>query len=272
MFLEVEAAAADQFSITASGRNADVCSSLTGNLLLETYANTLSASGAAVCPLALQVANEIPLGMGCGSSAAVRLAGVSLAAHYGGLGWTRQRILDEASMLEGHPDNTAACWLGGFTVATLDRGEVHALSMPVRGEWRILLVMPCVPLATSKARAVLPGSYSREDAVANVQRSALLTAAFAMGRGDLLRWAMEDRLHQPYRGEICPLLPLLLPLAGKDGILGVALSGAGPAVLMVIESQSAMAAAIQQVTRATRETPGIELLDCGIEANGAGCY
>ena len=71
--------------------------------------------------------------------------------------------------------------------------------------------------------------------MANLQRATLLSIAFAQGHGELLRAAMQDRIHQPYREEICPLLPLLLPLAGQKGILGVALSGAGPAVLLLIE-------------------------------------
>ena len=93
-----------------------------------------------------------------------------------------------------------------------------------------MLALPAGSLATEKARALLPDEYSRADAVANVQRTALLVAAFALGRGDLLRTAMQDRIHQPYRMEACPLLARLLPLAGKHGILGVALSGAGPGV------------------------------------------
>jgi homoserine kinase len=94
-------------------------------------------------------------------------------------------------------------------------------------------------LATKKARALLPDSYSRADAVTNVQHTALLVAAFALGRGDLLRTAMVDRLHQPYRSEACPLLPILIPLVNAPGVLGVALSGAGPSVLVVYERQRA---------------------------------
>jgi homoserine kinase len=74
--------------------------------------------------------------------------------------------------------------------------------------------------------------------VSNVQRAALLVAAFALGRGDLLRVAMEDKLHQPYRMEACPLLGRLLPLAGSSAVLGVALSGAGPGMLLVVEADA----------------------------------
>jgi homoserine kinase len=97
----------------------------------------------------------------------------------------------------------------------------------------VLLVIPPASLSTKKARALLPETYSRVDAVTNVQNSALLVSAFALGRADLLRTAMQDRIHQPYRAAVCPLLPALLPLSGQGEVLGVALSGAGPSVLLL---------------------------------------
>jgi homoserine kinase len=168
----------------------------------------------------------------------VRLAGLALANHFGGLGWSRERILNEASRLEGHPDNAAACWLGGFTVAAMDAGHVHAVSLAPPAGWRLLLAVPEKPLATTAARLVLPRTYDQDDVVFNVQRASLMTAAFATGRGEVLRVAMQDRMHQPFRGAICPLLPALLPLAGTSGILGVALSGAGPSVMLLLDGES----------------------------------
>src|SRR6185295_3001149 len=89
--------------------------------------------------------------------------------------------------------------------------------------------------ATEEARRVLPSEYSRADAVTNVQNSMLLLAAFVQGRRDLLASALEDRMHQPYRSALCPLLPALQKLAGTTpGVLGAALSGAGPSVLMFL--------------------------------------
>jgi homoserine kinase len=106
--------------------------------------------------------------------------------------------------------------------------------------WQMMLAMPGQGLATKKARAMLPESYSREDTVFNVQRAALLTAAFAQGRLDLLQVAMQDRMHQPYREGACPLLAKLLPLAQEPEIAGVALSGAGPSVLLVLAAETTL--------------------------------
>jgi len=265
--LAIDAARASEFSIKATGRNTDVCSSLRRNLMLDVYQKTLAANGVELVPLALEINNEIPIGMGCGSSAAVRLAGVVLANHFGGLGWNREQILNEASRLEGHPDNAAACWLGGFTVAAMDGGRVHAVSLAPPSGWRVLLAMPEKPLATTAARQVLPRSYDQNDAVYNIQRSSLMTAAIATGRGELLQVAMQDRMHQPFRGAICPLLPSLLPLAGRSGILGVALSGAGPSVLLLVDGEVPIEEVRALVTGCLSETA--ELIDCGIETSPA---
>jgi homoserine kinase len=129
--------------------------------------------------------------------------------------------------------------------------------------------MPAEPLATSSARALLPECYSRADAVANIQSAALLGLAFAQGRGDLLRMAMSDRIHQPYRAEICPLLPRLLPLAGKSGILGAALSGAGPAVLVIVEDGDSLARASAAITEAVDELLQPALVACRFLPDGA---
>jgi homoserine kinase len=130
----------------------------------------------------------------------------------------------------------------------------------------MLLAMQKAPLATTEARALLPESYSRADAVFNVQRAALLTAAFAQGRLDLLKTAMEDRLHQPYRAAACPLLRKLLPLMKEAEIAGVALSGAGPSVLVVLAEETTLLAAETRIAGIVGEA--VELVPVRI-AGGA---
>jgi homoserine kinase len=267
-WLEVEATAAGEFSITATGRDSDRCAKLEDNLILGIYERLLQENGKPMVPLAIRMNNEIPLGMGCGSSAAGRLAAIALAVHFGQLGWTSDQILEEACVLEGHPDNAAACWLGGFVAAASEGRTVQVARVIPPAEWRAIVVIPAEPLATSKARAVLPDCYSRLDAVTNIQAAALLGLAFAQGRGDLLRVAMNDRIHQPYRGPICPLLPPLLPLAGENGILGVALSGAGPSVLVIVEIEAQMSAATAAIRAALTGLSEPELKVCRFETHG----
>ena len=273
--LEIEAEAAQEFAIAATGRDAERCGRLHDNLILEIYKDLLEANGRPMVPLALQVRNGIPLGMGCGSSAAARLAAIALAMHFGQLDWDTDRVLEEAYALEGHPDNVAACWLGGFVSAVCEDGRVHGarrvhtLRIDPPEAWRAIVALPAEPLATSKARAVLPATYAMEDVVANLQSVAMLGLAFAQARGDLLRLAMNDRIHQPYRATFCPLLPLLLPLVGKDGILGVALSGAGPAVLVVVEGEESLEAAGSAIGKATENRVAAELAICRFSRVGA---
>lgn len=269
-FLDIHARAESEFSIIVTGRDRVRCSRLDDNLILEIYKGLLKSNDRPVVPLAIRMDNAIPLGMGCGSSAAGRLAAIALAVHFGKLDWSQERILEEASALEGHPDNAAACWLGGFVIAAGDGAtSVRVARVEPPAEWRAIVVLPAEPLATSKARAVLPDSYSRCDVVANIQSVGLLGLAFAQGRGDLLRIAMRDRIHQPYRASICPLLPCLLPLAGQHGILGAALSGAGPAVLVVTGSEAALPEAATAVREALSGLAEAELMECRFQSAGA---
>lgn len=269
IYLEVHAREAEGFSIQATGRNPKICGALERNLLLDVYHKTLAANGREVKPLALTVENGIPVGMGCGSSAAVRLAGVALASHFGELGWTRDEILAEATRFEGHPDNVAACWMGGFVAGCWDGVKVRAVSFAPPAAWRALIVLPEKPVATVASRAVLPESYSRADVVANLQRVAVLTAAFASGRADLIAESMRDRMHQPYRSAVCPLLPQLLPLSGTDGILGVALSGAGPAVLILADSVESTRTVEERIRENLRDSEPVEILRCSLESRHA---
>ena len=212
LYLTIDATAAEEFRIDATGRNAELCANLENNLILTTYMDVLAVRGILAPPLHLRLHNEIPLGMGCGSSASALLAGILLANHFGKLDWTAREILEEACRREGHPDNVAACYLGGITISSITKTGLVTATCGQDLNWNLLLALPSASLTTKKARALLPAHYSREDAVANIQATALLVAAFALGRGELLRAAMQDRLHQPYRAKACPLLPLLLPL------------------------------------------------------------
>ncbi len=258
MHLTVEAHAAPAFDIQATGRNADLCAALDNNLILDTYRDVLTRHSKAILPLHLKLHNEIPLGMGCGSSAAALLAGVALADHFGDLHLTDQPLVAEASRLEGHPDNVAACWFGGFTVSAMNDDTVQTATFPGDPAWQLLLALPATSLSTKTARALLPDSYPKADAIFNVQRSSLLVAAFAQQDLSLLATAMQDRLHQPYRTDACPLLKALLPLAAEPEIAGVALSGAGPSVLLVLAADTTLLAA--ETGLATLLGDSVELL------------
>jgi homoserine kinase len=259
LYITIHARAASTFSIMVTGRDQEICRSMENHLILTTYQKILQAEGMKVTPLSLRINNDIPIGKGCGSSAAARLAGIALANHFGRLRWTDAQIVGEASRREHHPDNVSACWMGGLTVARMS-GEAEAQVVGIRpkGKWPLLLAIPDQALSTEEARRVLPAQYSRDDAVANIQNSLLLLAAFTQGRHELLSVALEDHIHQPYRAPLCPLLPCLQELTGQPGVLGVALSGAGPSVIVFLDPRCA--------ARKTRESVAAHLARSGLHA------
>jgi homoserine kinase len=258
-YINIEAQPADDFSIEASGRDCDICGKVEEHLILNTYREVLKAEGRKPLPLLLRIDNNIPIGKGCGSSAAARLAGIALAVHFGRLRWTDAQIIGEASRREHHPDNASACWMGGLTVARMSgTAEAQVVSVRPKGKWPLLLAVPEQSLSTEAARGVLPAHYSRADAVINIQNSMLLLAAFTQGRPDFLSAALEDRIHQPYRAALCPLLPCLVELKGKNGILGAVLSGAGPSVLIFVDPRTSPVRA--------RKTVLGRMASCGLNA------
>lgn len=179
--------------------------------------------------LDVNVETEIPMQGGLGSSAAATVAGLML---YERLAGPRDRdLLGEGTRFEGHPDNVAASLLGGLTVAcTTEDGRAVAVSTPWPADVRLVAVTPEVRVKTPEARRVLPESYTRADAVFNLQRATLIVAAMHQGRTDLLRDALADRWHQPYRARLVPGLTEALALR-VQGLLGVCLSGSGPTVV-----------------------------------------
>src|SRR5881227_1490176 len=225
----------DTLSISATGRDAAGIPTSPDNLIWQTALTVAHDHGMTMPPIELHIHNDIPLGKGMGSSAAALTAGVVIADELLGLNWKPLRILDEAARLEGHPDNVAPCTLGSIAASAIDSGGVtRAVRLPLPKSFGLAVVVPDFDLPTSKARAVLPSGYSREDAVFNVQRAALLIAALATGATSVFPAAIEDRFHQPYREALVPGLHEILRLRAP-GLLGCVLSGAGPSILVFFE-------------------------------------
>lgn len=180
----------------------------------------------------LAVQNEIPVAGGLGSSAAAVVAGLALGYLVTGRQVPKDMLLRHATEMEGHPDNVAAALLGGFVV-TLTRPDGSVVAL--RKRWpkviRVIVVTPDLALETKKSRAVLPQGVPRADAVFNLQRSALFVAALEERRYDLIWDAMQDRIHQTPRRALIPGLAEIFALPRIPGLLGVALSGAGPSVI-----------------------------------------
>lgn len=225
----------ETLAIRAEGRDAELISTKPDNLIWRTASTVAENQRLKMPPIQLEICNEIPLGRGMGSSAAALTAGVVIADRLLGLGWKPARVLDEAARLEGHPDNVAACTLGSIVASGIDSGGMaRAVRIDLPQQFSVGIVVPDFELPTSHSRSILPDCYSATDAVFNVQRVALLVAALATGSTSAFPAALEDRFHQQYRASLVPGLDEILKLRAP-GLLGCALSGAGPSVVVFFE-------------------------------------
>lgn len=206
------------------------------NLIYRALTYAAEREGLALPNLALEVHNEIPLSSGLGSSAAAIIGGIKLCALLGGE-LPDEKVLQYAAEFEGHADNVAASLLGGFTIScTGQRGNVIALKRAWPAAIKVVVVSPDARVETKQARAALPRRINHADGVYNLQRVALFSAALFESRYDLLWEAMQDRLHQKRRKTSVPGLADALATTRMQGLLGVALSGAGPSVVALAQS------------------------------------
>ncbi|HEY1296109.1 MAG TPA: homoserine kinase [Chloroflexota bacterium] len=242
------------------------------NLILHAARATYTQVGADYPGFALQCTNRIIYSRGLGSSAAAITCGVLFANECLGKPLDESAVLDLAVRLEGHPDNIVPCVLGGARVALrLDDGRV----VQSRISLALNLIAVCfvpdeIGIPTLHARGLLPVSVSHADAVFNVARASLMVAALSSGRADLLAEATRDRLHQPYRLPLFPAGATLLDAAMHAGALGSCVSGAGPTVLALCASDSAVDSVSQALTvAARREGVAGSLLRLGLTDRGA---
>lgn len=207
------------------------------NLIYRAMSFAARRESISLPPLELMVHNDIPLASGLGSSAAAIVAGIKLASLITGREIPDQIIQNYATEFEGHPDNVTASLYGGFVASCIrNDGTVVTTKFNWPNHIRLVVVSPRSQLPTHVARAALPRTISREAAVHNLQRTALFVSALAQQRYDLLWEAMRDRLHQPHRESLVPGLSEALALPQMEGLLGIALSGAGPSIVALVDS------------------------------------
>nr|WP_051318201.1 homoserine kinase [Cohnella thermotolerans] len=225
-------------TITLMGDGMDGLPTDKTNLVYEVAQMVFERAGVALPELHIAIRSDIPLTRGLGSSASAIVGALVAANALIGDPLTQDELFQMASAIENHPDNVGASLFGGIVAAAWDGERAEAVRLEPPAELEALVVIPAFELSTKKARNVLPESVSMRDAVFNVSNSSLLTAAFATGRLDLLRRAMRDRLHQPYRAALIPGMEKVLREAADNGALGAVLSGAGPTLLLLADGGS----------------------------------
>jgi len=222
--------------IDVTGEGSDEVPRTEKNLLVKAINKGFDYLGGRPKGLAVRALNVIPHGRGLGSSASAIVGGLVLARSLvltGSDKMSDEALLNIASEMEGHPDNVAAALFGGATIAWQDlvkgKAVAHAVHLPVDPRIKVMAFIPASPLATSKARKMLPESISFADAQRNTTNAALMTQALTI-RPDLLFTATEDFLHQSYRQEAMPSSFALMTKLRAAGIAAF-ISGAGPTVL-----------------------------------------
>ena len=234
LYNEVVAEEADGITVRIEGEGADRLARSGDNVVARGVRLAYNEAGRAFKGCTLTCVNRIPTARGLGSSAAAWVGGLVAGNALLGAPLSKDALLALAARAEGHPDNVAAAVLGGLTVSCATPAGIAAIPLPVPPSLAWIVLIPTVTSSTAEARALLPRSVPREDAVFNVQRVALLLASLQAGRTDTLGAALDDRLHQPYRLKLFPWLPDVAAAARDAGALGCVLSGAGPALLAVV--------------------------------------
>ena len=232
---EIVAEEADGVTVKIDGEGADRLARDAHNVVARGVRLAYEAAGRPFKGCALACVNRIPAARGLGSSAAAWVGGLAAGNALLGSPLSRDALLGLAARAEGHPDNVAAAVFGGLTVSCGTPQGVTAVTLPVPKNLAWVVLVPEVTSATAEARALLPRSVPREDAVFNVQRVALLLAGLQTALPAALSVALEDRLHQPYRLKLFPWMPTVAAAARAAGALGCVLSGAGPSLLAVVD-------------------------------------
>lgn len=253
---QVELAESDEVEVMIEGEGADRLPRDGRSIVVRGAQLVYQAAGRRFRGLRVRQQNRIPPSRGLGSSASAWLEGMLGANALLGGALPVDAVMDLAVSQEGHPDNLAAALYGGLAVTCWDAQSRAVVALRVPSGLRFALLVPALEASTTAARAALPASYPRADAVYNVGRAALLVAALSRDRWDLLKVAMDDRLHQPYRARaLFPWLERVFGAARAAGALGVALSGAGPSVLAVVHD--AEAATVAEAMKNALEGEGL---------------
>jgi homoserine kinase len=257
--------------LQVTGMGQDTAAAGERHLVIRAMRAAFDVVGSQPGGIALQCQNAVPQGFGLGSSAAAIVAGLlaarALAGEAGAAALPDPRVLALATGLEGHPDNVAACLLGGLTIAWRPAdGMVRAARLEPAAELRPVVCVPAAPLSTEVARQVLPAAVPHADAAANSARAALLVAALT-SRPDLLLAGTEDFLHQRYRAPSMPATAELIAELRAAGI-AAAVSGAGPSVL-ALPADEAGVATVAALAGDSRSGAGWQVLPLAVDGSGA---
>jgi len=238
------------------------------NLAVRAYMMTLEEAGVPFTGLRMEMLQtDVPLSRGLGSSAAMIVAGIVAANAEAGSPLDKRKMLQIATLIEGHPDNLAPALYGGLTASMMHDGMPDTVLYDIAKDLKFVVCIPDFELPTSKARKALPDQYSRADAIYNLSHGAVLLKALETGNKPLITRALNDRLHQPYRFGLIDEYHAVEKIAQEEGAISCCISGAGPTVLVLTDDNSFASRLEERLKKETRN--GWRVLSPEIDRVGA---
>lgn len=256
--------------ITLNNPNVESLAKDESNLVYQILKQELADKEDLLQRLRISIDSDIPLARGLGSSAAAATAAIFAGIFLSGKEPDDKEVLAKAHRLEGHADNAAASLLGGLVVSSQSgENEISTQKLSFPEDWKSIVIAPPYELSTKKARSVLPKQYTREAAVNNLQRVALLLAAVCKHDEDAMRQALTgDLFHEPYRMELVPELAAIRKCLSDFPILGCVLSGAGPSVLCLLTRRQSAQVHDALSQWSAHNCPKAKILDLEIDQEG----
>lgn len=231
-----------EYTCEVWGEGIDELKDARKNMLVTSYIKACNEWDVPVKGFAFESCNAVPLNRGLGSSSTAVVAGVALANVLSGLNLPEAELLRVMTKIEGHPDNVVPCYIGGMTVSCWDGESLRYVRLPaLPDDLNVIAAVPDFQVHTEDARRILPESVPFRDAVFNVSHASILCAAWAMGRWDLLRVGMEDRLHQPHRAKLFPGSTgekFFSEISNHPDCVANAISGSGPTMIAIVHGKA----------------------------------
>ncbi len=224
---EVEIKPANTTSVEIYGENADFLKTLKRNYFLDIFFEIYKNLTGKEDKFSFKFNNKIPLSRGLGSSSAVIVGAITAAYEMAKVPYKKDKIINLALNYEPHPDNITPATLGGFCVAKLKKNRVFFLKKFIPTNLRAVIVIPNKTISTQKSRNALKAYYPLKDVVTNISSTAMITAAFFSEKFEILKYVVEDKIHQENRmKEVCELFKVR-EIALREGALMSTLSGSG---------------------------------------------
>ena len=257
----------DSYSVHVEGYGKDLPRD-ESNLVIKVYRRACEVFGLEEVPFTLRQVNEVPTARGLGSSATAIVGGVEICCAIHGKDIPLEEKIKVAFEFEPHPDNIVPAFVGGFVICVGDGTQFVRMDFP--SDLVLVFAVPDFEVPTERSRSVVRNLVTLEDCVFNLRRASLLVFALIRGRYDLIRTAVEDRIHQPFRSGFVPGFDKVKEASYREGSLGVFLSGAGPSVCSITTRDKAEA--VGEIMRKTFEEVGVRVNIIVAEPSAKGAY